>query len=514
MLAGTVPAKPARCAEASRNDGAEFVQIAQTFGDVIACRSSPSRHCILELALAAAEETDEESSTYHALVAISEAQAKAGDFEAAAATMDRIGTLYSKPSPRVNLAQLMAEGGRYDAARAMAERIVEADDRALASLMIGEAATKAGRFDLAQSALEASLATAASLPNDLQWRAFILELAEAWAPSAAASADRAMAPVIVKAIGAASTEADREQATALLAAVHAAAGEIDEAAAALQTVHDPDLFARVQTRMAKAQGQSGDVVGARARFNAVLAKIGRIQSRDSRDVIRSRAAAFFAANHDVRAAMAIIDTMEDNGFRRDWLMRIIDENLAGEDREFARDLIAAVLRSAQRIDDAQSRALTLWSVARAQAKIGEVLAARESIAAALAAVRRIEDTSLRAMVYANFGAMLDRAGFRDESPASFDAALATAEGIADVGMREMAMLSIAKRQAEVGNFAAARSTIEHDATNGGRDIVLVSIAEGQGRAGKVVAALATADEIEDPRSRVEAFTRIANQLSQ
>jgi predicted negative regulator of RcsB-dependent stress response len=517
VLAGLALASPEKHAYASRHERAEFIQLAQTPGDVIACRSSPTRHCILELALAALEEIDEESAAYHALVAISEAQAKAADFEAAAATMDRTGVLYSKPSPRVSLARLMAEAGRYDAARAMAEGISDADDRALAFLEIGEIATRAGRADLAENAFEASLAIAASLPNGRQARDSILQLSESWARAAAVAAERHITPVVRRAISAANTDAEREESIAVLAAVYALAGNIDAAFTAFRSLHDADLSARVQIRIARAQARSGNLVGARATLNAALARLDHVQDRDSRDVIRSRAAEFLAANGNVSAAVAMVDAMEGGFFRAQWLMLMAHEISTMPNTGSAREEIAAVLRATEKMDDAQMRALTLWSAAGVQAKIGDVTSARANVAAALATVGRIEEASLRAMVYGNFGAMLAREGYRDESQAAFDDALMTADKIVDVGGlggREMALLSIARNQAEVGNIAAARSTIERDVDHRWRNIVLVSIAEAQAKAGKVRDALASAYQIEDPRSRVDAFSRIANQLSQ
>jgi len=512
-LAGSVFANSDKHADASRSEVTEFVQVAQTPGDVIVCRSSPTRHCILELALAAAEEIDEESAAYHALTAISKAQAKAAEFEAAAATMDRVGALYSKPSPRVNLAELMAEARRHDAAWATAESVSDADDRALAFLKIGEIAAKAGRVDLAENAFEASLTTAASLPNGRQARNFILQLSESWARTTVASAERQIPPVVLRAIDAADTDADREASIAVLAAVHALAGNIDAASAAFRNLHDADLRIRVQIRIAAAQVRSGDVVGARATFNAALAKIDQVQNRDSRDVIRSRAAEFLAANGELGAAVATVSTMEGSGFRAQWLMLMADNIATMTNTGSARNDIAAVLREAERIEDAQLRALLLLSVARAQAKEGNVVSARDNAAEALATVEQIEEESLRAMVYSNFGVMLARAGYRNESQAAFDDALTTADKIADVGGLEMALMSIARNQAEVGNIAAARSIIERDVQHRWQSIVLVSIAEAQARSGQVMDALVSADEIEDPGHRVDAFTRIANQLS-
>src|SRR5437773_557820 len=50
-LIGAVLASPDKCAAASPSGQAESSQIAQVSGDLIACRSSPSRHCVLDLAL-------------------------------------------------------------------------------------------------------------------------------------------------------------------------------------------------------------------------------------------------------------------------------------------------------------------------------------------------------------------------------------------------------------------------------------------------------------------------------
>jgi tetratricopeptide (TPR) repeat protein len=512
-LAGSVLANPNKCADASQNERTQFVQLAQTPGDVNACRSSPSRHCILELALAAAEEIHEESAVYHPLVVISRAQAKAGEFEAAMATMARIHTQYSNPSPRASLAYLMAEAGRYDAARQMAESISGADDRASAFRVIGEAAAKAGRKDLAENAFEASLVAAASLPNGRQADHLILQLAESWARVAATSAESQITPIMLRAIDAANTDANREESTAVLAAVHALAGNIDAAFAAFRNLYDAELSAGAEIRIAEAQARSGDVVEARATFNAALAKIDQIQNRESRDFIRTGAVEFLAASGEVSAAVAMVNAMESASFRDLWFV-LIGHDISSIS---ARNEIAAVLRETARIDEAQMRALMLWSIAQAQAKIGDGSSARDNVAAALATVERIEEASLRAEVYGSFGVMLASAGYRDESQTAFDDALTTADKIADVGgfrIREMALQSIATNQAEAGNIAAARSMVDPGVGHRRWDRVLVSIAEAQAKAGKVVDALASADQIENPGYRVDAFTGIANHLSQ
>jgi hypothetical protein len=113
--------------------------------------------------------------------------------------------------------------------------------------------------------------------------------------------------------------------------------------------------------------------------------------------------------------------------------------------------------------------------------------------------------------------MLARAGYRDESQAAFDDALMAADKIVDVagiGDRELALMLVARNQAEAGDIAAARSTMERGLGHGRRNILFASIAGAEAKAGKVSEALTTADQIEDPRYRVEAFTRIANQLPQ
>jgi tetratricopeptide (TPR) repeat protein len=465
------------------------------------------------LALAAVEKIDEDSGKYDALAAISNAQAQAGEFEAAAATVDRIHAVYSWPPPALTLARLMAEAGRYDAAWAVAGKIANVNDRAQTLLAIGKAATKAGKPDLAQNAFAASLATAALLPNDSRFHNLMLDLAEVWAAVSPIAADRQITPVVAKAISAANAEADGEESIALLGAVHALCGQVDAARAILPSLHDPDLIARVRTRIAQAQARSGDAAGSRATLSAALADIDRVHSPYDRDEIR----ALVAANEDLSAAVALVNTMEDGSGRA------LRFGLLGYDistlpnTESARDTIPAVLRAIEKIDDAQTRALMLWSVACFQAKAGDVASARDNVTAAMATIGRIESAFSRATAYGDFGFMLAHAGYRDESEAAFDDALMAADRIVDVaglGDRELARMSIASNQVEAGAIAAARSTMERGLGHGWRNILLASIAGAEAKAEKVSDALTTADQIEDPRYRVEAFTRIANQLPQ
>jgi tetratricopeptide (TPR) repeat protein len=486
-----------RHADAAGNEAPQSVQVAQTPGDVIACRLSLSRHCILELALAALEEIDDAPARYGALVTVSRSQARAAEFEAAAATVDRITVAYSWPPPRVTLVRLMAEAGRYEAARAMAEKIARADDRAMALLAIGGAATKAGRADLAQNAFAASLAAATSQPNDLRSRNFIFDLARTWAKVAPASADREITSAFAKAIGAANASADREQSTATVATIHALCGQVDAAVATLRELHDTDLIAGVETQIASARARTGDVAATRA---------NQIQNGASRDGISS-AAEFSAV---VETASAI----EDVNFRAIEFMLIAHSISTMADTGDARREIVAVLREAEKISDPQSRAQILWAVAQVQAKAGDRASARHTLTSILVTVDEIENFDLRATVFANFGIAMERGGYSEESKSAFESALRAADRVTDVlDARMDAIASIARSEAEAGNIAAARSIMEGLVEHRLRDKVMVSIAEAQAKSGHIAEALISADEIEDPGHRVDAFTRIADDIS-
>ena len=478
----------------------------------IACRNAPTRHCLIQWASKESKEIREESRLSHALAAIAEAQAEAGEFEAAQASIDSMSAFYSKPLPPVYVAQAMAQAGGYDSALAMAKKIAESDQRSLAFDFIAEVAVGAGYPRTARNALDMALASAREIPEGSNQRRAILNAAEIFHSLGDDQTIHDLVDRFLKRAGAISANDERERTLNLVAALYALTGDFDAALATARDVHDEELQSWILLRIAEAQYKAGLAVAARTTLDAALKSGERSSESRSRDVARAGAINLLAENGEIQAALATAGRIEQGGLLAQLLSSMAFHLPDSPNNGGGREVLATILAMAEALDDAQWYAQTSVSIGVAQSRFGETETARKTFQRAITAVTDVEDASLRSSVYVNVATRLYSAGYVEQSQSAFDAALANAEPLPDSFGRDMAYKSIVGGYAEVGNFAMALAMKEKYLGSGWGNFALVSIAEAQAKSGTVAEALATVADIDAADQRVDALIRIAEAL--
>ena len=178
------------------------------------------------------------------------------------------------------------------------------------------------------------------------------------------------------------------------------------------------------------------------------------------------------------------------------------------------------LAIAQRINNADSRARALISVAKAQTRAEDHQSARETFAAALSASRRIDSASFLAAVLRDIAKAQMRAGYVQDARDTFAAALHTARKIQYRDFRAKSLAAIAEAQAGFGDqwpardaFAEALSVARHVSNADGRPWVFYAVAEAQANVDDFRGAMKTAVEIQVDGVRARALAVIAKILA-
>ena len=204
----------------------------------------------------------------------------------------------------------------------------------------------------------------------------------------------------------------------------------------------------------------------------------------------------------------------------------LQQRLVSDERALCQQLaahgqVAAALRAAWECAEGTARAVALGEIALAQARAGDRPAAGKTFADAVAAAQQIDDTDPQAV------ALLELARLQAEAQ-DFAAALATAREIGDPYRRAEALRKVVAVQAAAGEIApavqTARGIEEQQERARALGAVAEAIAEGaatQARAGartRARQAFADArrmtDEIEDLLTKAEALSAIAGAQAQ
>jgi tetratricopeptide (TPR) repeat protein len=417
-------------------------------------------------AISTAETITEPFAIAAALIRIGEAQAKAGELQAARDTLQRATAAVSAiAGPSSHSWQLIQIARAYVAVgdRETAEELLQA---ALAAAHRGERAATLVWMSEVQTemgAVEVAVATAEKIEDigiDGDNTREVSEIqspdgtviwmpAEMFSPKPFGNHDRAMSQIV---------EAQVK------------AGNLSLALEIAKKMRDAYWRVNRLADMAKARAEVADREGARTIIAAAAGAIEQIEDDKWRASATVDVAEVYAMVGDVAAAIATATPITEQGY---WTH-------------------------------------ALFRIAAGLAKSGVP-----------AAMGQISDHYAHAIVLAHLAKWQVEGVDRSAGLRSIGAAQIVAEGIDQPLLRGEALLRIAEAQVSAGDVTGVRQTLAKAAALIGmpdnaerRDSMAVTVAEAQANAGDFVAAVATATGISDPDSRAHVLVHIAEEIRQ
>lgn len=268
---------------------------------------------------------------------------------------------------------------------------------------------------------------------------------------------------------------------------------------------------------------------------------GFMSSTGERDRILTRIAKAQGEAGDMAAMLDTVGKIGNPLIRVDSLKRLTNHFVSRHEPALARALVEAAVKSSEQIEKDVRRAVALIDIAEMQAAIGDASAALQTaqkiadegrelhalrrIAWTLAATQTqaaaqaIEDAFLRTLAFTAIAgrrvAMGDPAAARD----IIGAALHSSETIGESKKRAIALTLIGEVQVAVGDIQGVRQTIAAVTVAAGgvtestdQSHVSATIADAQANAGEFAAALASVETLDDAAWRARTLVSIAKAM--
>lgn len=401
-----------------------------------ACFAAPTPACLLDEAQRSAVAVKKAEFRDWALGEIAAVQAAAGDAAAALAAA----TALSDPRLVIvalgRIAEAQATAGDDAGARITAHAIPGSVARAEALIAVAKAQIVRGEkvaagdtvYDVVSELVvifePTQLASLYGAVAGLQARLGDTE-------GALASLDRAL-----DAAQAAASAGGRDQALGLIAVAMAEIGRIAHALDIVATIKEPRFRTSTLIVVAAAQAEAGDYDRARATIAAIADARYRVVGLEKLARAQARAGARPAALATLARARAVSDGL-DYSYARAFGLSLVARAQA------ALDAPAETRRSIALIDDAALRARALWSLADAEARLGDGAAAARSEARALGAADQIEDPLDRVWLLCEIAVERSRVTGAGTAQSVFDRALAQTKALDTPWLRARALSRLA-----------------------------------------------------------------------
>lgn len=475
-----------------------------------------------EGALAAARAFKDDDKQAKAFSRVARAQAEAGQVDGSWATAKLINVCWRKVRALAEVAAGALMAGRVDQARSLlvdAEAklgdIDEAWQRAVALAHVGATCALLGDEEGASVAFQQATRLADGVEEQVYRAGAMRSIVSAMVRA------RRIADALALARKIPEEGVDRHNAFAEIMRAQMKAGEFDAAIAICRQDFEPRDQAYSLQWIARQAREKGDAVTAAAAsaeslaiaetlydtdeflaYNtaADLAREGRFDEAlrlarraGGKDRMRQ-----FRQQHALREIAQIMVDAGDGPAARSLIDKNLeslrDEREAHEDRWLSSGLedVASTLakqghygiaaETAGRIPDPQDRARAWLSIAKAQAKAGDMAAARHAFATAVESASSIEDKGNQVFTLQLIGRAQAKVGELEEARATFAKALEVAN---------------AYSSPELSNEAELRATF------------IIQVAEAQAVSGDIATALEVARGIDYPWGRVQALTKVA-----
>ena len=400
------------------------------------CSATPTALCLVDEAYAAAASINKADYRGRALGDVAVARAAAGDGPAALSAATRLADPRLQIVALGRIAQAQAEAGDYDSALATARAIPDPIVRSETLGGIALAQHRAGNDEAARQTVSQALETAAMI-TDMGRRAMVVskiagvQTKTGDRAGAVASLDGALEQA-----RALDTSDQRDLALSRVAAAMVETGQLGRALAIVATIVETRHRTPTLILAAAAQAESGDL----PRAVETVASIDEIRYQ----VVALEKLALAQARADDRAAA--LATLADARSKSDKIFYIYA-------RAYGLSLIARAqaeigafgeaLDTSAMIDNQALRARTLWTLAAAQARVGDAAAARRSETLALATANDIKDSLDRIWLLCDIAMARSHSGDNTAAQAMFDRAMAHTRALNTPWLRARALTRLA-----------------------------------------------------------------------
>jgi tetratricopeptide (TPR) repeat protein len=382
--------------------------------------NSESARMFIQSALESLDAVDERRRT-EPLRAIAGAQATAGNISAALASIEMIVGASARAKGLAEIAQIQAEAGHAGAALATLERIKPVVVRAEA--LCGTVRKQAEAGDVAGAIATAKLIEPG--PDDPEMLVFMAE----WAFN---HGNLAEASEALRTFG---RHVLSDRAWGGIVEAQAAAGDVEAALATANKITPGWERAWVLARMAEARQSQGDSQGARKAIAAGLAITGRIEEDFQREDGWGVIALAQSRVEGAEAALWTAARIASADWRVVALSGIARAGAEAGDMTSAHEAVQAALVAADEIKGADDRASAFGRIAVAQADFGDVLGS-------LSTAERIDDAATRAAELAYAARLLAKDGNREACRRAATAALVAAHEVEDDFARAQALVMV------------------------------------------------------------------------
>jgi RNA polymerase sigma factor (sigma-70 family) len=335
---------------------------------------------LLKQAAEAAQSIDDKTWKVWELMSVAEAQAKAGQKDAAAKTFAEAieaarRVRGSEKDHRLrDVAEAQARAGDVKAAKETADGIEMEDSRASALSAVATAQAKAGDFKGAEE-------TIGTITSDVRKGEALMALLEARAKAGRLDEASAAAAQITEDFGKIRAGASLARAHHRAKDAKAVARHIEEARKVYDALPEDDKMRDTKSAaahvLAEALAETGDVAGARKLAEAV-------KKEPWQWIALGRVAAAQARTGDVKGALATAAAIKNDPLREEAVKDVLAEQLKAGDVKGARKTLEGLKRP-------YWRAESLIAIARAQAKAGDATAARDSLDSAFEEAQGVEE---------------------------------------------------------------------------------------------------------------------------
>lgn len=401
-----------------------------------ACFAAPTPACLLDQAQRSAVAVKKAEFRDWALGEIAAVQAAAGDGAAALAAAKALS------DPRLvivafgRIAEAQASAGDDAGARITARAIPGSVARAEALIAVAEAQIARGDKLAGGDTVYDAVAELVVVFEPTQLASLYGAVAGLQArlgdtEGALASLERAL-----DAARAAPSAGGRDQALGLIAVAMAEIGRIAHALDIVATIEEPRFRTSTLIVAAAAQAEAGDYDRARTTIAEIAEARYRVVGLEKLARAQARAGKAAAALATLARAQAVSDGL-DYSYARDFGLSLVARAQA------ALDAPAEARRSIALIDDAALRARALWSLAEAEARLGDGAAAARSEARAFGATDQIVDPLDRVWLLSEIAIERSRAGAAGTAQSVFDRALAQTEALDTPWLRARALSRLA-----------------------------------------------------------------------
>ena len=500
------------------------MEAAQSSDAVAACRQSPTRPCVTDLAIVTIEAMNDASMRRSMLMPLAFAQARAGDTAGTLATLDRMQRDISNYSQILEeLTKTQAAAGDIGPVLTAVAKIQNEFQRAFAFVKVAETSASAGNREAAREVFHLALVTGASAPS-LESRAFFL----------ASTADRAVASGDLETANEALALAwkltktavvpdTRDQLLASIAITRAHMGEITRAMSVAETIEEPPARAAALTWIGEAQAKAGDLQASRDTLQRATAAVWETTGPGSHSSALVGIARAYVALDDRAAAETLLQAALAAAHRgeREWALMLVcevqtemgaansavataemieesDADAAGQMLEIRALNGALIEKSLFFVNGPGNHDRAVGQIVKAQVKAG-------NLPLALEITKKMRDGFWRAKLWADMAKARAEAPDREEARTIIAAAVQAIGQIESDTWRARAMVDIAEAQAMVGDVAAAIATATAITKAGYRDRALLRIAVGVAKSGDTAAA----EGISDPYARATILARLA-----